>query len=905
MTYNMADRLMYYLQSPVNVNVKIHHNTSLIFPSVTICNQNAFRLTAADEHNWYDFIETLYNSKRTSTGIDWNKYNATNLTFSELYLKTGHTKEDMIHSCSFAGKKCGAKDFKTILTDQGLCFTFKPDIDSKLRHRHELRSWHTGSDNGLKLVLNTEQYEHMDGPNIASGIKVLAHHDTDIPRVKELGISVPTYSYAMIGVDLTVIKSLRKPFGNCKDKPLNYSREYTKDDCLFECLSRVAEQNCSCKNYLIPKEKPKTPPEYVFNSMKSFQSSDNYNYTDDEDYEEDEEPDFVPADSPVHASSGKHVQDIIETCSIEKYLQCYQKKYDLAFLEYHSHCNCPAPCSSRIYKPLMSYASTVEKDDDQNKQTIVYSSGTELHGDLTLQAKVQKAVETKHRKNAVRRKIFNQIRSNFMQEYINYKKLFGYGILMYNWNTKFSNMLEYDRKSIEKMKELYLFQIYNLEYNFILARKVMEEETISTVCQGYNEIRSIVEKTLTSFSGNKGENQANILFYTTKLFIQSKLENVDNAVDNITTLYNSYKYGNPIFHHSYKNFSENYNYFIVPKKLLKESLGHYYEYANKYPTPVTGDIESIHLSLNEYLTMLNSVMEYGNLNETLMSVVSKNYKDNCRAFLYNKRVFQRECVDRPLEILKTRYNNFTSLTDKYLKSMDFVLNKYYQFNSKLVEKPHLKEFLLLLQDYLVKPDITKDDLYRKSRLTKLSIARIVLDFDGLRRIQSTVYDKLFESKNAIADIWRVIKYDENIKPFYDSMNKSEFFNSHFTYFKKGYKNGGYSNIESLARWWGRPSDVVYSISNLEKRFDELYEDLNLFKKQTRIDDNFNKTNFLPIDIFFRELSYMEIKQQEAYDVWAFFCDVGGALGLFVGASAVTLFEFMDCLVHVVLTLCKK
>ncbi|CAC5389878.1 unnamed protein product [Mytilus coruscus] len=97
MAYNMSDRLIYYLKSPVNVNVKFHHNTSLIFPSVTICNQNAFRLTAAEDHNWYDFIETLYNTNRTSTDIDWKKYNATNLTFSELYLKTGHTKEDMIH----------------------------------------------------------------------------------------------------------------------------------------------------------------------------------------------------------------------------------------------------------------------------------------------------------------------------------------------------------------------------------------------------------------------------------------------------------------------------------------------------------------------------------------------------------------------------------------------------------------------------------------------------------------------------------------------------------------------------------------------------------------------------------------------------------------------------------------
>ncbi|XP_063401431.1 uncharacterized protein LOC134685567 [Mytilus trossulus] len=907
MAYNMSDRLMYYLQSPVNVNVKVHHNTSLIFPSVTICNQNAFRLTAANEHNWYDFIETLYNSNRTSTGIDWKKYNATDLTFSELYLKTGHTKEDMIHSCRFAGKKCGAKDFKTILTDQGLCFTFKPDKNSKLRVHRELRSWHTGSDNGLKLVLNTEQYEHMDGPNIASGIKLLAHHDTDIPRVKELGISVPTHSYAMIGVDLTVIESLQKPYGNCKDKPLNYSREYTKDDCLFECLSRVAERKCGCSNYLIPKDKtikPKNDDE----EDDEEEEEDDEEEDEEEDDEEDidiKDPEFVPAESPVHASSGKHVQNKIEPCSIKKYLHCYQKKYDLAYLDYNLHCNCPAPCSARLYKPLMSYASTVEKDDDRNKQTSIQSSGAEIHGNLTLQAKVQKAVEIKHRKNVVRRKVFNRIRTNFMQEYKNYKMMIGHDMLMYKWKTKFSKMLDYDRKCIEKMKELFLFQIYNLEYNFILARQEMEEETISNVCQGYNEIRSIVENTLMSLSVKNRESQSNILFYTTQLFLQSKLENLDNAADNISTLFNSYSSGKPIFHYSFKNYSESYNMFIVPKKLLRDSMRHYIEYSQKYSSAVDGNIESVRVSMNEYLSLLKSVMESGNLNEQRMSELSKNYKDNCKAFLYNKRVFYKECLDRPLEILKTNLKNFTSLTDKYLKSMEFVLKKYNQFKTKLVEKPDLTEFLLLLQDYLVKPNITKDDLYIKSRLTKLSIARIVSDFDGLKRIQNTVYDKLSENKEPIAEIWRVINYDENMKTFYDSVNKSIFSKSHLTYFKNGHRYGGSGNIFNLAQWWWRPSDVVYGISNLEKRFDELYEDLNLFKKQTRIDDNFNKTNFLPIDIFFRELSFMEIKQQEAYDLWAFFCDVGGALGLFVGASAVTLFEFMDCLVHIVLSLRKK
>ena len=41
--YQIVDRVMFYYDWPVNVNVKINYNQSLVFPAVTICNQNAFK----------------------------------------------------------------------------------------------------------------------------------------------------------------------------------------------------------------------------------------------------------------------------------------------------------------------------------------------------------------------------------------------------------------------------------------------------------------------------------------------------------------------------------------------------------------------------------------------------------------------------------------------------------------------------------------------------------------------------------------------------------------------------------------------------------------------------------------------------------------------------------------------
>ena len=42
-SYQVIDRVVYYTSYPVTVNVKINYNTTLRFPAVTVCNQNAFR----------------------------------------------------------------------------------------------------------------------------------------------------------------------------------------------------------------------------------------------------------------------------------------------------------------------------------------------------------------------------------------------------------------------------------------------------------------------------------------------------------------------------------------------------------------------------------------------------------------------------------------------------------------------------------------------------------------------------------------------------------------------------------------------------------------------------------------------------------------------------------------------
>ena len=57
-----------------------------------------------------------------------------------------------------------------------------------------------------------------------------------------------------------------------------------------------------------------------------------------------------------------------------------------------------------------------------------------------------------------------------------------------------------------------------------------------------------------------------------------------------------------------------------------------------------------------------------------------------------------------------------------------------------------------------------------------------------------------------------------------------------------------------------------------------------------------RENFLQIDVFYKELSYEKIEQQKAFEFSSLLSEVGGFLGLLLGASIITMFEILDYLI---------
>ncbi|OWF39662.1 Acid-sensing ion channel 2 [Mizuhopecten yessoensis] len=120
----IVDRVMYYYSLPMDVNFRVNYNTSLLFPAVTICNQNSFKTTLANQSNLYHLLEKMHAPSDTVTVDDLQYYGAANITLDTIFLLTAHKKEDFITKCSWKGTKCGPDDFDLIATDHGICYTF-------------------------------------------------------------------------------------------------------------------------------------------------------------------------------------------------------------------------------------------------------------------------------------------------------------------------------------------------------------------------------------------------------------------------------------------------------------------------------------------------------------------------------------------------------------------------------------------------------------------------------------------------------------------------------------------------------------------------------------------------------------------------------------------------------------
>ncbi|GFS26322.1 acid-sensing ion channel 4 [Elysia marginata] len=240
----------------------------------------------------------------------------------------------------------------------------------------------------------------------------------------------------------------------------------------------------------------------------------------------------------------------------------------------------------------------------------------------------------------------------------------------------------------------------------------------------------------------------------------------------------------------------------------------------------------------------------------------------------------------------TRLSPSTEEGDRMLTTASHTLDELKHLEETILYR--LQDSLDITRVYITQGNVSKMRVAKELTSAEVyeGINNLVHFFTGLRARGQDFYSgwsALADDQNAI---WDMVLNDPDLEEFYQYRNMSDFLQD-------------YSEVsmETEANFTGMRDthDFRFLVGNLDSLFlkslDDLMKDMHLFIDQSAVDADFIKKNFLQLDVFYREKSYEHIMSQEAYDVFALFCDIGGSMGLFVGASVLTLYEVVDLIFH--------
>ncbi|XP_074641359.1 uncharacterized protein LOC141899105 [Tubulanus polymorphus] len=240
--YQIDDRIEHYFSRPVTVDITVDDNRGQIpFPAVTICNTNTYRLSDTYADGTYEAIVDFYNQNGTwgsqnneTSTADHEKTPIDDIDMRTLILKYGHRLNETVKLAKFQSDYISTANLTSVLTDYGQCLGFNHD------DRNVIYSQGTGAAFGLKLLINLENYQKMEGEHDSAGLEILVHNKRQAIRVADLALSVPPSMTAIIDIRAKQTTELQEPYGKC------VKGAQTQSMCQYHCYIRVTSSICNC-----------------------------------------------------------------------------------------------------------------------------------------------------------------------------------------------------------------------------------------------------------------------------------------------------------------------------------------------------------------------------------------------------------------------------------------------------------------------------------------------------------------------------------------------------------------------------------------------------------------------------------------------------------------------------------
>ncbi|XP_069086778.1 acid-sensing ion channel 1 isoform X2 [Pleurodeles waltl] len=270
--FQVGDRVSFYMEYHHVTLLDEQDSSVMIFPAITFCNFNRFRVSQIDIADLLFLAPLLDYDENSLDDTDPGFSPATRQDQFEkvydlyaVYNRTGHRLEDMLLDCKYRGKKCNTQDFITVFTRYGKCYTFNSGQNGKT----PLVTLKGGTGNGLELMLDIQQDEYMpvwgetDETSFEAGIKVQIHSQDEPPFIDQLGFGVAPGFQTFVSCQEQRLIYLPPPWGDCKSTPIDseFFDTYSITACRIDCETRYLMENCNCRMVHMPGDSPYCTPE--------------------------------------------------------------------------------------------------------------------------------------------------------------------------------------------------------------------------------------------------------------------------------------------------------------------------------------------------------------------------------------------------------------------------------------------------------------------------------------------------------------------------------------------------------------------------------------------------------------------------------------------------------------------
>lgn len=708
----------------------------------------------------------------------------------------------------------------------------------------------------------------MKGPNNAAGLKILVHDQQEVPLVRELGQAIPPSSKALVGLQILQVNNLKHPYGKCDDREtLDYYDLYSIPGCKIECKLRHVGNICKCREVYMP-------------ASKRMNQKQNY---------------------PV--------------CNFRDMKNCVMGE-----LKKRYPCSCSMPCSRTMYEASISYSTTSEFDTDRIlhgrrvhnlKQNYIKARETgqkvKPHAVSKDREKVEKVMNT----SEILYKSFIQINSIMINLYKTVKDKKQEHECRYNFHRNFALP----------------FVVKFTTFGFLATWQSFEDELLSSLTTNMRmftyDLKLNIQKAMVSNSTK----ERNLYLWQAEKSTRVQRKLAKDSVFSLVKVRRAFESGKPykLSNLDFRDFPEKYKLAFVPGELLSRKWKKTYEHFVNLEQDVNAtflNLTDLHdflksskpEQINDYLSTLKSLRSAAKrmvkhrqyIREDLIYSIRDELERKLTSFDKKFALFLKERSD-----LLMLLGNVDDLMNKLNKVIwpffesQINLSKSYISAGKNSSKTELAEKILSgsVTEKMQQFQVLFNDIRARTRNYNHDWKKFTNTYLGVlvsigdEEITKKFYMELADGYRTNSSDYRTMKHPN----FGDCTSIRHFYSIDLPWKTINMTRKITSDIERVMGQIQNRSDMSKKVGDTDDRFFKAFsawrQDLEKFKQGNEIDVAFIRSNFMEVDVFMKELYYEHVEQQVGYEVTNLWSDIGGSLGLFIGASVLTMCELADAVIH--------